>query len=601
MMSDGSDSLSFSCLCILESYARKRKRTDTESSTSSSPYGSSSSGRSSYGSRSSGSSSSSSSSSSGSSSSDSSDTESSDSESDIPRPSQLESDTAASQLPLSDYHLRLRARSRRSSQDNSSNVIVSNSNSSVKSSGQSSDSNSSIKTSGQSSDGNSSVKSSGQSSDSSVTTGDLSSESSTSSGTESDDSYPRPGTVVKKKTRNSRLAAPAASTQSTTNFTPMSRIMKSSTCISVQQAKQQQQHQLQQLHAPGERRRKIKGAAAEHVKRPKNAFMVWSSLERKERMAKNPKLHNAEISKDLGRVWKSKTEDEKKPFYDMAKREKIEHQAKYPDYKYRPKKKPVKLEPMVELVSKKPVAHSRSRDTARRSGSKKPAGRARPNVHQEPLIPDLKRRCILQPSLPQRNAAAATVCSQSARSASSKPPGKTSSSVSSYTVQQPQALPGDDLDIARDFNTPESLPSDSETTSLTSDDTALLREKLAQHIADNGQDGNETVDKHQQNCTAALTPNDDLQKPLSEDLHCAHPPYVAENTETPPLSPSTAVSAEEYSCDSNRPLQFRSPVYYESRHTSSMWAPIRDLVPGAEELIHLAEMAETGVFPVSFE
>ncbi|KAI0990258.1 hypothetical protein GJ496_000499 [Pomphorhynchus laevis] len=81
----------------------------------------------------------------------------------------------------------------------------------------------------------------------------------------------------------------------------------------------------------------------QRVKRPMNAFLVWSKSIRREITQKNPKLHNSEISKQLGEMWRNMSDEDKQPYIEEAKILRSEHMRNYPDYKYRPRRKTNKI------------------------------------------------------------------------------------------------------------------------------------------------------------------------------------------------------------------------------------------------------------------
>ena len=76
-----------------------------------------------------------------------------------------------------------------------------------------------------------------------------------------------------------------------------------------------------------------------HIKRPMNAFMVWSQIQRAKIVKEQPNKHNAAISKQLGSEWKMLSDEARLPYIHESQRLKRIHKQQYPDYKYRPRKR----------------------------------------------------------------------------------------------------------------------------------------------------------------------------------------------------------------------------------------------------------------------
>lgn len=123
---------------------------------------------------------------------------------------------------------------------------------------------------------------------------------------------------------------------------------------------------------PGRQVRKTKHTRRQesgHIPRPRNRFILFrSEFYKKAREASGGQDQN-DISVRAGRAWNALTEEQKKPYEVQAEREKLEHQARYPDYSYapgnrtgRPKPRPKSARPVKSKKRKSVIARFKSEE-----------------------------------------------------------------------------------------------------------------------------------------------------------------------------------------------------------------------------------------------
>ncbi|XP_041656731.1 transcription factor 7-like 1-A [Cheilinus undulatus] len=76
-----------------------------------------------------------------------------------------------------------------------------------------------------------------------------------------------------------------------------------------------------------------------YIKRPMNAFLLWSQIYRRTVNKLNTGLTLADTltSSQLGHKWSQLSTEEKRPYFEMAHKLKQMHQLRFPDYVYRPR------------------------------------------------------------------------------------------------------------------------------------------------------------------------------------------------------------------------------------------------------------------------
>lgn len=80
-----------------------------------------------------------------------------------------------------------------------------------------------------------------------------------------------------------------------------------------------------------------------HIPRPANSFMCFRAQRHRSRSATEKELTVGKFSAVASGEWRRMSPEEKQPWIYQAMQLKAEHEARYPDYKYKPRKKSAKV------------------------------------------------------------------------------------------------------------------------------------------------------------------------------------------------------------------------------------------------------------------